>query len=52
VLRPKMPKNVQNSTKTRKNQLFQEKISIFSMYQCSPFGLLIHVFPVKRYQID
>jgi hypothetical protein len=39
-----MLKNVQNSTKTRKNQLFQEKFSIFSMYQCSPFGLLIHFF--------
>jgi hypothetical protein len=32
--------------------LLQEKFSTFSMYQCSPFGLLIHFFPFKRHQID
>jgi hypothetical protein len=51
VLRLKIPKNVQNSIKTRKNPLLQENFSTFSMYQFSPFGLLIHFFPVKCHQI-
>jgi hypothetical protein len=34
--------------KNGKIQLFKEKLLTFSIYQCSPFCLLIHIFAVKN----
>jgi hypothetical protein len=40
------------STKNRKNQLLQKKISNFCIDQFSSFGLKIHFFLHKRHHID